>query len=182
MITKDDINFIDINLSNIDEYAALTTPDKKYHFFNGPYYKKDTESEHREYIENLKLGLKNGKPAPENTRLFTVDGVIIGCCSWYWRSVETNWLEVGLVIFDDENWGKGIGSLAFSKWIDIIFEEHPEIVRIGATTWSGNIGMMKLSEKIGLKQEACYKNARIVNGRYYDSVSYGILRDEWQRS
>lgn len=40
--------------------------------------------------------------------------------------------------------------------------------------------MVKLAEKLGLKLEARYRKARIVAGTYYDSVSYGILREEWE--
>jgi putative hydrolase of HD superfamily len=47
------------------------------------------------------------------------------------------------------------------------------------TTWSGNTRMMHLAEKLGFVKEAVYRKARIVNGIYYDSVSYGILREEW---
>jgi len=61
----------------------------------------------------------------------------------------------------------------------VVFKAHPEFVRLGLTTWSGNLGMVKLSEKLGLRQEACYRKARIVKNKYYDSVSYGILREEW---
>lgn len=50
---------------------------------------------------------------------------------------------------------------------------------IGSVTWSGNLRMMRLAEKLGLKKEAVYRKARIVDRTYYDSVSYGILRDEW---
>ncbi|MDK2966268.1 MAG: hypothetical protein PWP53_1880 [Lacrimispora sp.] len=50
---------------------------------------------------------------------------------------------------------------------------------IGSVTWSGNLRMMRLAEKLGLKKEAVYRKARIVDHTYYDSVSYGILRDEW---
>jgi putative hydrolase of HD superfamily len=39
--------------------------------------------------------------------------------------------------------------------------------------------MMRLAEKLGFLQEACYRQARIVEGKYYDSVGYGILRTEW---
>jgi putative hydrolase of HD superfamily len=62
-----------------------------------------------------------------------------------------------------------------------MFQKHPKIIRIGLTTWSGNIGMMKLAEKLWFKKEAVYRKARIYNGKYYDSVSYGILKQEWEK-
>jgi len=39
--------------------------------------------------------------------------------------------------------------------------------------------MINLAEKTGLEKEAVYKNARIVDGIYYDSISYGILKKDW---
>lgn len=88
-------------------------------------------------------------------------------------------MEIGIVIFNEEYWGKGIGSTALKIWINEIFSENPKLVRLGLSTWSGNKRMMKLAEKLKLKKEAVYRKARIVNEQYYDSVSYGILREEW---
>jgi putative hydrolase of HD superfamily len=39
--------------------------------------------------------------------------------------------------------------------------------------------MMRLAEKLGFIKEAVYRKARIVNNEYYDSISYGILKEEW---
>ena len=58
-------------------------------------------------------------------------------------------------------------------------ETKEEIVRLGISTWSGNIGMIKLAKKVGMKKEAEYRNARIIKGQYFDAVSYGILKTEW---
>ena len=60
-----------------------------------------------------------------------------------------------------------------------MFINFPEIIRIGLTTWSGNTRMMKLAENIGLHKEAEYKKARIVDNEYFDSLSYGILKEDW---
>ncbi len=82
-------------------------------------------------------------------------------------------------IYDDSLWGEGIGFESLSLWINYLFENHKEIVRLDMRTWSGNVGMMKLAEKLGFAQEACFRKARIVNGKYYDGLGYGILREEW---
>lgn len=50
---------------------------------------------------------------------------------------------------------------------------------MGLTTWSGNPGMMRLSEKLGMTQEARIRKVRYYKGIYYDSIKYGILRDEF---
>jgi putative hydrolase of HD superfamily len=166
-------------LEDIEKYRKLTHPSKKFHQYDGPYYGIDTEEEHNQRIDKLKTRIESCETF--TSRLLIVDQTfkILGSVSWYWKSEETKWLEVGIDIFDENDWGKGIGYSALNLWINKVFEEKVEIVRIGLSTWSGNIGMMKLAEKLGLKQEACYRKARIVDGKYYDSISYGILRDEW---
>ena len=56
---------------------------------------------------------------------------LLGEVSWYWKSQETNWLEIGIVIFDEKKWGKGIGIQALKLWVSEIFESKDEIVRLG---------------------------------------------------
>ncbi len=48
------------------------------------------------------------------------------------------------------------------------------------TTWSGNPRMMSLALKLGFQQEARLRKVRYYQGKYYDSVKYGVLRSEWQ--
>ena len=105
---------------------------------------------------------------------------IIGVVSSYWESVVTRWLEIGIVIYDETQCNKGLGKQALSQWIDLCFELHPEIERVGFTTWSGNLAMIALGERLSMTQEACIRKVRYYNGVYYDSIKYGVLRDEWR--
>ncbi|MCL2841764.1 MAG: GNAT family N-acetyltransferase [Defluviitaleaceae bacterium] len=172
----------DIKIEDLDDYFLLNHPDREHHKFNGPYFASATEDELRERIQSIKTKLENkeSNPLGNNKIIANVDtNEIIGRVNWYWKSIETLWLEVGIVIFNENYWNRGIATKALKEWVNQVFDDHPEIVRIGLTTWSGNIGMCKVAEKIGLIQEACYRKARIVNNKFYDSVSYGILREEW---
>lgn len=108
-----------------------------------------------------------------------VDDNIIGVVSRHWENRVTRWLEVGIVIYDETFWNKGIGEIVLREWIAKCFEDFPEIERVGLTTWSGNLGMMKLSEKLGLKLEGVLRKVRFYNNFYYDSIKYGILREEF---
>jgi len=169
-----------LEVNDLDDYYRLNHPDKPFHKLNGPYFKKQTLEELQARVQKLKTILQRGdKKATWKMIVDASTNKILGDVSCYWRSKETNWMEVGIVIFDENYWGKGIGKQAFRLWVTEVFNLHPELVRIGLTTWSGNIGMMKLSQSLNFKQEACYRKARIVDGKYYDSVSYGILREEW---
>ena len=39
--------------------------------------------------------------------------------------------------------------------------------------------MIGLAQKLGYREEARFRKARIVDGEFYDGLGYGILRDEW---
>lgn len=168
--------------NDLENYYYWNLPERAFHQFNGPYFKIETEEALRQRVDQMKEKFEKGTFQHRDSFKVIADAdtdELIGTVSWYWKSEETLWLEVGIVIFNENYWGRGIGYKALSMWIDEVFKMRPDIVRIGLTTWSGNERMMKLSEKLGMAQEACYRKARIVKGTYYDSVSYGILKEAW---
>jgi RimJ/RimL family protein N-acetyltransferase len=63
-------------------------------------------------------------------------------------------------------------------WLEILFEQYDSLPHIGLTTWSGNKAMMRVSEKLGLKLEGQIRQVRWWQGQYWDSMKYGILRNE----
>lgn len=173
----------ELEIKDLEDYLYWNHPSREFHKYNGPYYTKINEEELKSYIEELRTALLNGeKNVLKNKKIIAnrETDEIIGQVNWYWKSQETLWMEVGIVIFNENYWGNGIGYVALKMWINEIFEEKPELIRLGLSTWSGNVRMMKLAEKLGLIKEAVYRKARIVDNQYYDSVSYGILKDEWQ--
>ena len=177
-----EINLREILITDLDNYYSWNLPEREFHKLNAPYFEKMTELELRNHVAKIRTELFKG-----NLESFTNKKIIsnaktnelIGEVSWYWKSQETKWLEIGIVIFNEKYWNKGIGKKALTKWINNIFDINLDLVRIGFTTWSGNIGMVKLGESLKFRKEAEYKKARIVNGKYFDSISYGILREEW---
>lgn len=173
----------ELELTDLESYYYWNLPTREFHNYDGPYYGRRNETELREYVESLRIKLTNGERDVLEQKKIIADAEtneIIGTVNWYWKSEETFWMEIGIVIFNEDYWGKGIGYMALEQWTDDIFNANKELVRLGLTTWSGNKRMMKLAEKLSFKCEAIYRKARIVNGEYYDSLSYGILREEWE--
>ena len=153
--------------------------------FNGPYYPQMTEEQVEEEIQKFEkqiAQIDNQLPRKRMVIASKETDRLIGTVSWYWQSQETHWKSIGIAIYDESNWGKGLACEALSLWIDHLFDVAPHIVRLDLRTWSGNIGMMKVAEKLGFKEEARFRKARIVNGQYYDSIGMGILREEWSKS
>ncbi len=110
-----------------------------------------------------------------------VNGKLIGTVSYYWEHKASNWLEMGIVIYNPQYWSGGYGTKALKLWINHLFQTLP-LVRVGYTTWSGNQRMMKVGEKLGMQLEARLRKCRYYNGVYYDSIRMGLLREEWEPS
>ncbi len=179
-ISGQNISIRDWSTSDLNAYREWNKGDHKWKTLNAPYFKPKTIEDINEEVSVLK---KNGNPF-DKKRLVIADNntdQLIGTVGWYWQSQETLWMSIGIAIYDEKYWGKGIGYQALGIWIDQLFKTYPEIVRLDLRTWSGNEGMVKLSHKLGFKLEARFRKARMVNGVYYDSLAFGILREEWDK-
>lgn len=177
-----EITLREIKLNDLEQYLYWNSPSRKFHKFNWPYFKQRTQNELINHVNLLKDKLLDNQiNVLENKELIINEkNELIWEVNWYWKSKETLWLEVWIVIFNEKFWWKWIWYIALKKWINKIFKKHPKIIRIGLTTWSWNIAMMKLAEKLWLEREAVFKKARIVNGEYFDSISYWILKEKWK--
>ncbi|MCS0674408.1 GNAT family N-acetyltransferase [Cytobacillus firmus] len=143
--------------------------------WDAPYFPlehKDFETYKQEFLQKAEEYLPSSMviAAPEK---------VIGIVGYYWEHRDSNWLEAGIVIHNPEYWNGGYGTEALTLWVDFLFSSLP-LARVGITTWSCNKRMMKAAEKIGMQLEGRMRKCRIVNGKCYDSIRMGILREEWE--
>lgn len=160
--------------SELENIHSLITSNDEWTKFNGPYFPythPSLEQFEKTSFQRLLSGL--------DLQLITVNDLPVGTVNCYWECEETRWLEAGIVIYDSTYWGKGIAAIAISLWISYLFQTK-DIERVGMTTWSGNPRMMSLALKLGFQQEGRLRKVRYYQGKYYDSVKYGVLRSEWQ--
>ncbi len=157
-------------------------PGQEWQRLDGPYYSRGTPEEIERNLERVAARIEQGEWPEPRIQLIVADATtnaFVGRVTRYWQSEETNWLSAGVVIFDPAHWRRGIGFEALGLWSQYLFESMPELVRLDLRTWSGNHGMMRLAEKLGYQLEARFRQARIVEGDYYDGLGYGVLREEW---
>ena len=147
----------------------------KWKKWNGPYFDDykfiDYETFLKTEIDFFKSDDANG---------IYIDEILVGTVSRYWQDRKTRWLEVGIVIYDSNYWYGGYGSEALKIWTTKTFNDFSELEHVGLTTWSGNISMMKSAEKIGYKLEGRIRKVRYHMNEYFDSIKYGVLREEWE--
>lgn len=174
----------DWTLKDLDVYAHWLAPGHEWQRLDGPYYPTPGADEIPAMIERFRTRIEAAEWQTPRARLVIAqadDDRMIGVVSRYWISEETNWCAVGIVIYDLALWRQGIGYEALGLWSDYLFREAPEWMRLDLRTWSGNQGMMRLALKLGYREEARFRMARIVEGRYYDGMGYGVLREEWEQ-
>ena len=183
MIAGRKVRLRNVCLDDLETYRRWQEPGHAWQALDGPYYPKPTIEQVDKTIDLIKKRIAEGNWPSIPTRLMIADRQtdrFLGQVSRYWISEETRWSAVGIVIFDPGDWGQGIGYEALGLWSDYLFEQFPDWVRLDLRTWSGNHGMIKLAKKLGYQQEACFRQARIVDGAYYDGLGFGVLRTEWR--
>ncbi len=173
----------DAVLDDLAPLAFWLQPGQRWHELDGPYYAKPTSGDVERMIEGRRSRIIEGLfPTPRESLVVAdrATDALLGHVTWYWESQETHWLSVGIGLYDPVTWGKGHGYEALGLWGNYLFEALPDLARLDLRTWSGNVGMMRLAEKIGFMEEARFRKARIVNGEYFDGLGYGVLREEWR--
>ncbi|SFS62122.1 GNAT family protein [Paenibacillus sp. 453mf] len=141
--------------------------------WDAPYFPHYTKS-WEEFAE-----MQDGWIVSDHRWVITVHEEICGMVSYYYEDEQKNWLEMGIVLHQPSSWNQSIGTRALGLWIDHLFNHLP-LVRVGLTTWSGNTRMIRVAEKLGMQIEARIRKVRYYNGKYYDSIRLGMLREEWE--
>lgn len=173
----------DMRMEDLDAYAHWMQPEHLWQRLDGPYFPKADPAEIPARVAALRETILTGAFASPRRSLVIAEhatDALMGTVSWYWHERETRWPAAGLVIFDPAHWRRGYGYEAFGLWVDYWFGAFPEAHRLTLFTWSGNAGMMRLAEKLGFREEARFREQRVVEGRTYDSLGYGVLRREWE--
>lgn len=179
MITiNHELTLTDLNDTDLNDFYWWIYIDKEQHAkkWNGPYIKEEDMT-----FEAFKTLYTQDKYLSHNAlscMAIKYNGVFIGIVSAFWKDTSSKWLECGIVIYVKDKWEQGLGSQIFNTWIDHLFS-NTDANRIGISTWSGNIRMMRVACKNGMMEEGRIRKARWVNGDYYDAIQMGILREEW---
>lgn len=107
--------------------------------------------------------------------------------------IETDTRSIGAVFVEDASWrrpelvywlipdvqGEGYGKEAVSLVIEYVFRVY-DTPAVGAGAYAFNDASRGLLESLGFREEGRIRKDRFVDGRYVDTVSYGLLREEWR--
>lgn len=153
----------------------LADPLAEWRKWDAPYFHAaSTTATLQAYVERLER-----TPTRSDERVIDVDGECVGMVN---RSQEEpaggGWWDLGILIYDPAHWNQGIGTRALSLWVTATFDETDAHV-LTFTTWGGNERMIHAAQRLGFREAARIREARMVDGQRYDSVRLDLLRREW---
>jgi RimJ/RimL family protein N-acetyltransferase len=87
--------------------------------------------------------------------------------------------QFGIVIGDREQWGKGYGTEVTRLMVGYAFETL-NLNRVWLLVYEYNPRGVRSYEKVGFRREGVLRQDTFRDGRYWDTIVMGILREEWK--
>jgi putative hydrolase of HD superfamily len=173
----------DWEIGDLEPLARWHTGEQEWKLWDGPYFPQLTEAERDAWISRMRERIEQENfPFPRNGMCVADrdSNAMVGGVSSYWQIRESNWLSVGITLYDPKLRGRGLGYEALGMWCEYLFCGMEPLSRLDLRTWSGNIQMVKLAEKLGFQEEARFRMAHTVREKSYDGLGFGVLREEWE--
>jgi RimJ/RimL family protein N-acetyltransferase len=105
-------------------------------------------------------------------------GQLIGNCGIR-RKPENEWeADIGYELAS-AYWGRGIATEAARALVELGFRDWG-LHRISAWCVADNIGSARVLEKAGLRLEGRLCENEYYKGRWWDTLLYGVVLDEWK--
>ena len=102
---------------------------------------------------------------------------LIGNCGLRKSSIEAHEADIGYELSPDR-WGQGYATEAARAIVHFGFTEL-NVHRIWAWCIADNMASARVLEKIGLKLEGRLRDKEYFKDRWWDTLMYGILENEW---
>lgn len=185
----------DMRESDIDDEIRWSTMETQWSLWDAPWEMEeelanfDPEAHRKKELEWL------SKPRPDHRlslEIETADGVHIGSVSSYCIDDELEWQgqipgdadrktlrwAVGIDIEDSAYWSGGWGTQALTAYL--LYHLSEGYTRLYTQTWSGNLRMVGLAEKLGFRECRRKVGFRQVRGELYDSMTFQLDRDTFE--
>lgn len=105
-------------------------------------------------------------------------GKLIGNCNIRKVSADATNAEIGYE-YDPDYWGQGYATEAARAVVAYGFDMM-KVHHIWAHRVADNAGSLRVLEKLGMRQEARFKEEAYCKGRWWDKLIYAVLEPEWR--
>ena len=170
------IDLLPLDSNHVDLYSKWE---------NDPKVRKYARTEIPVTVEESKKYLEPSKGSVRTRIMFEIwhkkDKKPIGFCEFddiFWSYRIAN---IGYLIGDVKYWGKGIGTELVKLLLEYGFNEL-DLHKITVDVVVPNVSSIRCLEKNGFRLEGTLKKEMYIDGKYYDILKYGLLKEEWIKS
>ena len=105
-------------------------------------------------------------------------GQLIGNCGIRMDTADAFQADLGYEL-DPKHWNHGYATEAAHAIVDFGFRDFP-LRRVWSWCVADNTGSAHVLEKLGMRQEGRLRENEFYKGRWWDTLMYAILADEWE--
>ena len=106
------------------------------------------------------------------------DNTLIGNCGIRRKSGNDWEADLGYEL-SPQHWGNGYATEAARALVDFGFREL-DLSRISSWCIADNTPSARVLERLGFRQEGRLRRNEYFKGRWWDTLLYALLRDEWE--
>lgn len=108
--------------------------------------------------------------------VMTAGGRLVGSCGFLPVAGTTHAVEIGYLVAVPD-WGRGFATEAVGRLVDYTLE-YPATFRVQARVFDGNIGSVRVLEKLGFRYEGTHRAAVFRRNKMIDVRMFAKLRGE----
>lgn len=106
-------------------------------------------------------------------------GRLVGTCQFYRAAPCIHGFELGYILHDPADRGRGLGAPAVRAFSDLLFAERPGVYRQQLIIEAWNTASWKLAERCGFTREGLLRSAGFGSGDPADCLLYARTRKDW---
>ncbi len=126
--------------------------------------------------------LEQGMSSPEHIAFGIAlgdDDRLVGSCGLHHIDARNHNAELGMVIGDPADWGRGFGAEAAQLLVAYAFDTV-NLHRIWLEVYEDNVAARKIYERLGFRVEGTMREHGFREGRWWNLHYMGLLADEYR--
>ncbi len=108
----------------------------------------------------------------------TMDGKHIGGINLHRTNPEDRKAGLGIMFGEKDHWSNGYGTDAIQTLLKLVFDEM-NLHRVWLHVFADNERAIACYQKCGFREEGRLRQEVFQDGRYYDVIVMGVLKDEF---
>ncbi len=139
-----------------------------------------TEADARAFVEMF-LGWQREEPRRRFQLAIALkdNGPLIGNCGIR-RKPDNDWEADVCYELDPRYWGAGYATEAARALVNFGFQDLG-LSRISSWCVAANAASARVLERLGFRQEGRLRRNECFKGRWWDTLLFALLRDEWEK-